>query len=391
MTKAMTRLSRLGLVLLAPAALVLVLKVYVADVYRVDSGSMEPTIHGPAEGAELVLVHYDRDPELARHDLVVLLRAGEREPIVKRVVGLPGEELQIQAGDLVVDGKKLDPRAPRPAAIPIYDSDLHPVTEHFELRGEWDAGDVGSEAVLAARCTTAQASWRFDLTDDYIDPSGERVPGRQPVGDGVLECRLRLGQSPIGARCTLALSEEGDLFELRIEPRAAGHTRLTLARLDEGGREDLLGKAAISVGEETTLRFANVDDALTVDVNGLRALEMSGVSNRPLLDSADPRLRHRRPRVSLTTAGIDLEVRELRILRDLHYGEFGDIGVQKPVRLGSGEYFCLGDNSSESVDGRTFGSVQAEEVHGFPLAVIWPFSRARWLEAVDPPRTLAPE
>ena len=383
----MTRWTRLGLVLLVPAGLVMVLKVYVADVYRVDSGSMEPTIHGLTEGGELVLVRYDREPELARHDLVVLLRASEREPIVKRVVGLPGEELQVQGGDLLVDGQKLGPRQPRPAAIPIYESSLHPIAEHFELSGGWVAGESG---VLSAQGGAAQASWRSELNDDYLDPAGVRVPGRQAVGDAVLECRLKLDPTRSGGHCTLSLTEEGDLFELKVEPRAAGHTRLSLTRRDEGGRDEQLGKAAISLGEVATLRFANVDDALTVDANGARVLEVAGVANRPLVNAADPRLRHRRPRVTLTTLDLALEVEELRILRDLHYGEFGDIGVQKPVRLGNGEYFCLGDHSSESVDGRTFGPVQQAEILGLPEAVVWPLSRARQLQAVAvPPRPWA--
>jgi signal peptidase I len=382
-----TRWTRLGLALLVPAGLVLLLKVYVADVYRVDSGSMEPTIHGLAEGGELVLVRYDRDPELARHDLVVLLREGEREPIVKRVVGLPGEEIQLRGGDLLVDGQKLGPRAPRPPAVPVFDSRLHSVAEHFELGGGWQADP---QAALSAPGSDARAIWRFELGDDYVDADGARVPGREPVGDAVVECRMGLGSSPIGARCSLTLSEEGDLFELRIEPRAAGHTRLSLLRGGGGDREELLGKAAISLGHEAALRFANVDDVLTVDVDGQRVLEIAGVGNRPLLDAPDPGLRHRRPRFALATSGVQLVVRELRLLRDLHYGEFGDIGVRGPVRLGNGEYFCLGDHSSESVDGRTFGPVARSEILGRPLAVVWPFSRARRLGAlVSPPQPWA--
>jgi signal peptidase I len=382
----MRRWSRWALAVAVPVGLVLVLKLYVADVYRVDSGSMEPTIHGPNEGAELVLVRYDADPELERNDLVVLLRPAERQPIVKRVVGLPGEELQIQNGDLVIDGKKLGPRDPRPPAILIFDSDDHPLAQHFELSGGWSqgsAGSAGSPLLAVQGGAVAQASWRGELNDDYLDPSGARVPGRQPVGDAVIECRMTMVSTRRGGNCTLSLSEEGDLFELEIEPRAAGHCKLTLTRSGEGEREVELGSVTLSLGDAVSVRFANVDDALTVDANGKRVLEVAALDNRPLVGASDERLRHRRPRIALTSVALELEIQELRVLRDLFYGDFGDIGVKSPVRLGNGELFCLGDHSSESVDGRTFGPVRKEEVLGFPLAVLWPPSHARRLQAVE--------
>jgi signal peptidase I len=391
----MKRWTRGVLAVAVPVGLVLVLKIYVADVYRVDSGSMEPTIHGPNQGAELVLVRYDADPGLARHDLVVLLRPHEREPIVKRVVGLPGEEIQIRGGDLVVDGKKLGPREPRPPPVLIFDSDDHPLGQLFELGGGWkggSAGPPGSAAVLAVESgAAAQASWRGELNDDYLDPAGQRVPGRQAVGDAVIECRLAMTGTRRGGRCTLSLSEEDDLFELHVEPRAGGHSKLALTRRAEDQRDVALAHATLSLGEEAVLRFANVDDTLTVDANGERVLEVTGLDNRPLVDASDTRLRHRRPRIALTSVDLELEVRELRILRDLHYGEFGDIGVKDPVRLGNDEIFCLGDHSSESVDGRTFGAVRVDEVLGSPLAVLWPPSRARRLTAVEPPPSARPE
>ena len=62
----------------ALVALLLLLKTFVADVYRVDSGSMRPTLFGgrvrpnEPEDAEHVLVRYDRDFVPQRFDLVVI-------------------------------------------------------------------------------------------------------------------------------------------------------------------------------------------------------------------------------------------------------------------------------------------------------------------------------
>jgi len=381
--------ARVGWFLLLPVLLVLVFKVFVADVYRVDSGSMEPTIHGAVEDGELVLVRYAHDPELERFDLAVLLRDGEREPIVKRVVGLPGEEVLIRDGDLVIDGAKLGPRSPRPAPVPIFDSGLHAMEEHFEFTGDWDPP---GDAALAASWAPAQACWRFGVHDDHLDPEGRRVPGRNPVGDLILECALRFPtpgspadpgrRDPVaGGLLALSLSEEGDLFELRLEPRPDGPVELSLVRRGPGSGEARLGyvETRFDADRETLVRFSNIDDVLAAEIDGRRLLEVPYASNTPLVGAPDPRLRHRRPRVCVTAVRVAVRIGRLRILRDLHYTEFGDIGVLGPVNLGEDEYFCLGDHSGESVDGRTFGPVAGSEVLGIPLAVVWPPRRARLL------------
>jgi signal peptidase I len=233
------RIGRAAWLVALPLVVVGLLKVFVADVYRVDSGSMEPTIRGPGpggfeatgDGGEAVLVRYAETPRLERHDLVVVLRADEREPIVKRVVGLPGEELRIRDGDLLIDGRKLDPRAPRPPLIPIFDSLRHPLRKYFELEGAWDdapgdtpGGDPGAVEApgiggLSAGGAPARACWRGGLNDDRLDSAGLIVRGREPVGDAALECAVRLLGT--GGVLSLSLTEEGDVFELRLAPTRA--------------------------------------------------------------------------------------------------------------------------------------------------------------------------
>src|SRR5689334_15795638 len=95
----------------AVAAVVFLLQAFFIDVYRVVSGSMEPTLHGPdaRSTGERVLVAYDHGNKPARFDLVVVMVEGEREPIVKRVGAVGGETVMISGGDLWIDGKRLPP------------------------------------------------------------------------------------------------------------------------------------------------------------------------------------------------------------------------------------------------------------------------------------------
>jgi signal peptidase I len=109
-------------------AIVLLVKAYVVNPYRIPSSSMEPTLHcaQPASGCEArfsdrVLanrfIYHLRDPR--RGEIVVFetpdaarLKCGAGGTFVKRVIGLPGEtiEVRLERGDgyVFVNGRKLE-------------------------------------------------------------------------------------------------------------------------------------------------------------------------------------------------------------------------------------------------------------------------------------------
>ncbi len=109
-------------------AIVLLVKAYVVNPYRIPSSSMEPTLHcaQPASGCEArfsdrVLanrfIYHLRDPR--RGEIVVFetpdaarVKCGAGGTFVKRIVGLPGEtvEVRLQRGEgyVYVNGRKLD-------------------------------------------------------------------------------------------------------------------------------------------------------------------------------------------------------------------------------------------------------------------------------------------
>jgi signal peptidase I len=393
------RTVRIGLLVVAPVLLVLLLKVFLFDVYRVDSGSMEPTIRG---GGELVLVRYDRAPELERFGLAVIQREGEREPFVKRVVGLPGEELRIAGGDLLVDGAKLGPAAARPRPVLVFDAYMHELSEYFELEPERSWTEWGDGLALESE-VEARASWRSGLTDDVVGADGERVVGTSDVGDGRLTLRVRLRDESV----FLSLSEEGDRFdavlEAVLEParepdeededdgeedetEGPSERRITIVRHRRGHDPVVMAETVVPIEGRRWHRvaFSNIDDHLALDFDDRRVLAVSYGSNTPLGGVDDPRQRHLRPRVSFGGTG-DVYFAGVRLHRDLHYTDRGSFGTAEPVRLGPGELFVLGDNSAESIDGREWGPITLEEVIGVPLAVPWPLAAARRLDPLEEP------
>jgi signal peptidase I len=112
--------------LVGAVAIVLALKAWVVNPYRIPSSSMEPTLHcaRPADGCEAnssdrVLanrfIYHFRKPE--RGDIVVFevppkaasqcgVAAGDT--FVKRLMGLPGDTISIRDGRLFINGKRIE-------------------------------------------------------------------------------------------------------------------------------------------------------------------------------------------------------------------------------------------------------------------------------------------
>jgi signal peptidase I len=111
-------------------AIVLAIKAWVINPYRIPTSSMEPRLHcarpGPgclARYSDRVLanrfIYHFRDP--ARGDVVVFdtpPNAAQQCPpagtFVKRIIGLPGETITIREGEVRIDGRRLiEPYIPR--------------------------------------------------------------------------------------------------------------------------------------------------------------------------------------------------------------------------------------------------------------------------------------
>jgi signal peptidase I len=134
-------------------AIVLAIKAWVVNPYRIPSSSMEPTLHCARPGPDCEANYSDRvlacrfcyrfwNP--SRGDIVVFktpklaaLRCGAGGTFVKRVIGLPGDVWSERDGYVYIDGKKLsepyikpdrrDTRTIAPMTIP---------KDHFFMMGD---------------------------------------------------------------------------------------------------------------------------------------------------------------------------------------------------------------------------------------------------------------
>jgi signal peptidase I len=168
-----------------------VIQTFVAQPYRVEQQSMERTL----EPDQYVLVDKltPRFDDYSRGDIVVFeppeawVAGGPRTPFIKRVIGLPGETIEVKDGRVYVNGTPLDEpyvydRQPttapeEPASWVVPDGELFVMGDHRAASADSRAfGPISREAVIG------RAWLRYwPISTIGIIPTPEYPP---PVGNG---------------------------------------------------------------------------------------------------------------------------------------------------------------------------------------------------------------
>jgi signal peptidase I len=110
-------IAELGRTVILSIVLALGIRTFVAEARWIPSGSMEPTLHGSPNQWEADKIIVDKlkyrfsDPQ--RGDIVVfsptdeLQREQYHDAFIKRVIGLPGEKVEVRDGKVYVNSKPL--------------------------------------------------------------------------------------------------------------------------------------------------------------------------------------------------------------------------------------------------------------------------------------------
>jgi signal peptidase I len=94
-------------VIVSALLIALVLRTFVFQMALVNQISMDPTLH---EGQMLVISkinYFVGDPQ--RGHIIVLKDEVENKLLIKRVIGLPGEVIELKNGKVYIDSKELQP------------------------------------------------------------------------------------------------------------------------------------------------------------------------------------------------------------------------------------------------------------------------------------------
>ncbi|MCP3914910.1 MAG: signal peptidase I [bacterium] len=339
---------------------IVLFKYFILEAYKIPTGSMQPTLMGNTETGvfDRVLVdkfsyHY-RDPE--RFEIVVFRYPLDRSKnFIKRIVGMPNEELEIRNGDVRVrpDGESEWRVLRRPD--PIYDATL----KKLKTEGQWQLDGAGWSVDNGDIVATGAGSAKFprsgSIKDNYTDGypgkiaskinTGGKLSGGNDVGD------LRVqGEISAAASCTevqIELTEAETRYVVTIPgPAAADHAA---PRIQEQNTGETQGDPAtgevmkLPAGKSISYRVQNLDDLVSVYLEGELVVSLE-VKEASMQKSS----------VVLRTVGGGAEFSGTEVFRDIYYIAAGQKypSFTGEKKIPEGHYLMLGDNTQDSSDSR---------------------------------------
>jgi signal peptidase I len=227
-----------------------------------------------------------------------------------------------------------------------------------------------------------------------LNNDGHPTLGRNWVGDLILECEATV-DAPSG-ELALELSKGVDRFQARWDLSSGV---CTLLRKNQDGEQTLESKpTALKKKGTYRIRFANVDQRLVVWVDGDLPFDDGVAYPGPGPKELGPRKKNDLDEpagIGVHKAAVKID--KVRLFRDTYYTvgdspsspdvsglDFTDPstwnGLKDPplmtMYVQPDHFLCLGDNSPESSDGRSWGTVPRRLLLGRALMVYYPFGRA---------------
>lgn len=410
-------------VLLLAFLLALIVGCFFVDVYKIPTGSMEPTLMGNPLVNDRIMVNKLSTEFLpiGRYEVGVFRFPLDRSlTYVKRVVGLPGETLRFEGGDLYVRSAEESSfriarkplRVQQRIWIPVTGTDFLGEAEHpldlwtapaescflrDEGTGRWVFDSSGAPEPRSCRFSTLPG-WRVR---DSHRIEGREQWGAQPVYDIRLSFHWQAAPAssvgvgpaaepsgdpatPLGAGVFAEILKGESEGYFRVSLRAEGRVEVReesgeqppnpeRAKRVEGSNALIPiapGLPSKSSGRsEQRVEILHYDGALAVFVdndlvyeNAYRAASRQGRATEAHRTNAQ---------VSLGTSGVAARFWDIRLERDLYYDfDRGENSSSFLVRTGGevvvpeGKYFVVGDNVGQSRDSRSWKRARLRLANG---------------------------
>ncbi|MCE5267438.1 MAG: signal peptidase I [Planctomycetaceae bacterium] len=328
---------------------------------------------------------------------------------IKRMVGLPGETVRIQNGDIWTrrdEGKPFEIERKRPDKLlamlqPVFDNDYMPEIAKHGWPARWEADRAhgpntwqtegyttfsidgrtsGEQWLRYHHMLPTVAEWEAvklgqsptkpspQLIKDFVAFDTSRGGGHQPaptvgthwVGDLALECAAEV-QSDTGV-LALELRKGGRHFQCHIDV-ATGRATLSISGADAADFRPTALTAVRGKGRHE-LRLSNCDNELLLWVDG-SAVQFDKATRYAALGNTTPKDDDLEP-VGIGSSGAAVLISHVRIRRDIYYIAVKWPASDVPMRdvregyvdfeLAKDKFLMLGDNSANSQDSRLWAA-----------------------------------
>lgn len=319
-----------------------------------------------------------------RWDVIVFRDpANPSQNFIKRLIGLPGETVELIDGDVYITppgGNAPHIARKTPAAqsvlwFNVFDQNYVPPMDATGIPWSWQPAAAGDDA--AAWSGLEQRVIRFSPKDDRpgairFEPRGSRFYLQDVYGYDRGPSETGLGGSPplVGdvrlvaeaafARVRWEIRRDDSCFDLDLD--LVKHEAALTARLPDQPARVTFATARLdgyAANEPLAVEFGHVDYRVYAKLGGRLLFQTTDAQYAP-----DPD--HLRTTTRVSPVGLRIEAigaatfRGLRVDRDVHY-----LNTRQSLRAYEGnpftldrrEYFVLGDNSPSSYDGREWTRV----------------------------------
>ncbi|MCI0650939.1 MAG: S26 family signal peptidase [Planctomycetes bacterium] len=326
---------------------------------------------------------------------VIVFKFNRQRNYIKRLIGLPGEEIQVVDGDIHIDGtiERKPDSVQDELWFPVYDSGVpskgYVRTPLWHAGPGWRKEDAGGGYRFDASGAPAALAYAGGISNDYPYNSAKyselggagadyvrdvRILANFTVERGAGTIEFDIANGTDHYRCVVPTGDTEDgpaRFEL--ERRAGGGSRgseRSIATLLE------FDGAAVPTGIATEFDYYLADRRLVLRRDGVLLAELPFDAAL----AAEPWNRQGTS-VQIIARGTTGDLARVRLFRDIHYTSAGTSykhAVREPFSIPDDGYFAMGDNSPYSQDSRVWGALHRQNLLGRALSIFWPALPHRW-------------